>query len=453
MAQQALVFIPGIMGTELFTADKSEKLWPPTPLETKFGYKRTDQLLAPDVTPGQIIRNVLCIGFYDNLIDQFEELGFIQAVGGEKQLFLFPYDWRQDLFGTADLLAARMQEAEAAGAQEIFLVGHSMGGLISRLLLESGRYADRTWFPKIKEFFALATPHRGAPLALARVLGLDSALGISKEDFKRITSDQRYPSGYQLLPAPGEDCCWNVGQVGVDSVDIYDDRHAQALGLSQPLLNRTQAVHKILQSSRQPEHVRYFCFAGTGHETVTRVNVVQDGDQYPLSQMHVTRTTDAGDGTVPFWSGLLTGTQRQVVVNEHSTVFRGDPFKRVFFRLFGVDIGMPLEAFGEVAEAAAELRFSMPTQIVEAGQTFELLLLSNRSMSTINGSLTLIELDDHGRELPASEEVLSALSYVGPDIGYLRMVMPGIAKAGWFGIRLQCDHGQAEIRFAVLNRA
>ena len=55
-----LVFIPGIMGSELFSAD-GEKLWPPTGVEIKItGYERMDKLARDDVQVGPVIDQAAC---------------------------------------------------------------------------------------------------------------------------------------------------------------------------------------------------------------------------------------------------------------------------------------------------------------------------------------------------------------------------------------------------------
>jgi phospholipase A1 len=345
---KAVVFVPGTMGTELFSGNR-EKLWPPRPIETQFGYGRADKLLGEDVRPGGIIENVVCFDVYGSLLAQFDELGF-QQNGTEKRLYPFPYDWRIDIEHSAEELAHRLDAVTGDGAQEICLVAHSMGGLICRLLLETGVYAHRPWFTKINTFIAMATPHQGAPLALARVLGLDSTLGISKSDFRKIAGDPRYPSGYQLLPAPNEAACWSKADLAVGTVDIYDEATATRLGLDPEMLGRARFVYDSLARGAAPPEVRYFYFAGTGHETVTRVNVLESGGAYPAEEMVLTRTEDAGDGTVPFWSALPRAIQKQVVVSEHTKVFRGMPFKRVFYRLLGGNLGIPLESLGRVDE-------------------------------------------------------------------------------------------------------
>jgi phospholipase A1 len=81
--------------------------------------------------------------------------------------------------------------------------------------------------------------------------------------------------------------------------------------------------------------------------------------------MVVTRTEDAGDGTVPFWSALPRAVQKQVVVNEHSKIFHGMSFNRVFYRLLGGDLGVPLESLG-LQEKIKAVRLSIPTPVINA---------------------------------------------------------------------------------------
>ena len=310
-----------------------------------------------------------------------------------------------------------------------------MGGLITRLVLETGRFTARPWFAKIKSFIALAVPHQGAPLALARVLGLDSTLGISKGDFRRIGNDRRYPSGYQLLPAPNEEACWNQDALDLQAVDIYDQALAARLGLDPVLLARARFVHDGLAAGAPPPHVRYFYFAGTGHETVTRVNVVAGADgKFPAEDMVVTRSEGAGDGTVPFWSALPRAGQKQIVVNEHAHVFKGMPFKKVFYRLLGGDLGPALEKLDLTDEAerdAGAIRMSIATPIVHCAKEFELLLVPHSPIPSIDGQLSLQKLKEDGTPAAAPEE-MAKVSYQGPRVSWLRLLMPAIAQPGLY---------------------
>jgi pimeloyl-ACP methyl ester carboxylesterase len=51
--------------------------------------------------------------------------------------------------------------------EEIVLIGHSMGGLVSRSACHQGHAADAAWIRPLRHVFCLGTPHLGAPLEKA----------------------------------------------------------------------------------------------------------------------------------------------------------------------------------------------------------------------------------------------------------------------------------------------
>lgn len=445
-----VVFIPGIMGTrlELKAPDGSvEEVWPPTPLETKFGYKRIDKLMKPAVYPTTLISSVLCFQFYSTITNILNNLGFVEG-GGAKKLVLFPYDWRQDLFKTADALAAKLDAIQAEKATKISIVAHSMGGLISRLLLESGSYKSRKWFGKIDQFVALAVPHLGAPLALARVLGLDATLGVSGADFVKFSASTAYPSGYQLLPPRAEICCWDQASPDLAGLDIYDPATAKRLGLSTANLKRASAVHDVLNTGAPPKGVRYFYFAGTGHRTVSRVNVTVGGPG-PIDHEFSLKTVtpDGGDGTVPLYSALPRQGQRQMVVNEHSTVFEGDPFLRVFVRLLGGNEGPAIEAAMIAKPAGPPLALSVEAPVVPVGQDIEIVMAIAPNALTggdarrlvLSGKLALERAEDaEAVKFKAVGEF--PIAYDGPAIDRLSLLIPPQSVAAHYRLAFTGNH-------------
>jgi pimeloyl-ACP methyl ester carboxylesterase len=344
-------------------------------------------------------------------------------------LYLFPYDWRLDLETTADRLRKLLRNVEADGAEKITVVAHSMGGLVSRLALETQNDDNETWLSKVDRYISLAVPHRGAPLALARVLGLDAALGISAADFKRLGNDERYPSGYQLLPAPGEDTIWDQTTGGVESLDIFKPDVVERLELNSNLLDRARFIHETLDFGRKPAHLRYFHFAGTGHETLTRINITSNRDS--ASSYVATRTQDGGDGTVPLLSALDGSNQRQIVVNEHAHVFRGSPFKRVFFRLLGGNLGPALEAI------APGLTVQLAEPVIEAGKTFRATVSADRPTCDIRGELVLERLDDRLETI--SRSVVGQIADGTGETDHISLSVPGIGEPGYYRLSFESD--------------
>lgn len=441
------VVIPGIMGTRLALKNaqgEPEEVWPPTPFETKFGYGRIAMLADPKAKPTTIIDKVLCFSFYGTLIEALKGFGYSEG-GHDKRLLLFPYDWRRDLFETARTLADALDKAQAANASSISLVAHSMGGLISRILLETPEFRNRPWFGRIRQFVALAVPHLGAPLALARVLGLDSTLGVSGADFRSFAANTDYPSGYQLLPPRRELICWDQTSPSLKSLDIYDPADAKRLGLSAKQLARAQALHDALEKGAAPAAVRYFYFAGTGQRTVTRVNVSPEPDgaiDHEFSQL--TRTQDGGDGTVPLYSALPSQGQRHLVVNEHSTVFEGEAFLRVFARLFGANLGPALEHMETMGlsphgSQAHPVSVTAESPIIPVGREIGVTLAVAPSAFkggtlAMEGVLRLERFTDEAMTKTAPVAELP-VRYHGPALETLALLLPAQAEPGHYRLR------------------
>lgn len=123
-------------------------------------------------------------------------------------LIAFAYDWRQDNITNAKSLQALLQLVKdmVDGDLSIHLVGHSMGGLVSRAYLEVVGKND-PWYDSIQNLVTIATPHRGAPLALSAITGqLPELQNILITNFAEEFVDlSEFPSGYQLLPSHKED--------------------------------------------------------------------------------------------------------------------------------------------------------------------------------------------------------------------------------------------------------
>lgn len=414
-----VVFLPGTMGSVLATPE-GEEVWPPTAAETQFGYNRKAKLLRPDLIVGDIVRSVLCFGVYRPLIEQLKDIGFRESGAGNR-LHVFPYDWRQDLEGLSDQFSQRLTTIYKTGVASITIVAHSMGGLVARLALESGKHDAQPWFPKVKSLITLGTPHLGAPLALARILGMDSALGISGPDFRDIASDRRYPSGYQLLPPPKEGICWDIASMTLQPMNIYEPAVATRLGLDPVLLARAKFVHDTLATGTAPAHIRYFYFAGTGHKTATRINVGSTGSR-------VTRSDDAGDGTVPLWSALPVTGQKQLVVGEHSKFFTQSAFKAVFYRLLGKTFSQP-----PVKVAGETLDLSVQAPIIPKTREIELLLICAVPVFEIKGEVRIERTEDPAEPWVTFRAPVPVV-YTGPPLSHLRLLLPATAQSGLFRI-------------------
>jgi pimeloyl-ACP methyl ester carboxylesterase len=309
-----VIVVPGIAGTELY--NKNELVWLNTwkllgsqvPILNLFQMSwllplrlgadgQTPYYKNNEVHTGDILRQGIT-NIYGGLIGSLKQDGYTEG----KDLFLFPYDWRQDLDTSAAQLAHKVDDVLArTKASKVVLVSHSMGGLVAR------DYVVRGGAPKVKATISLATPWLGAPMAYRALeygwdLGLKlpgtkwSALG--PKDVKLLA--QNYPSVYELAPSR-------------HYFDVYPNGYLTRAGHAftyTETVNQALAPHNQVLASRRPQEalldgsnhgVLQFVAAGTGRSTLGAVTERRG----LLGVTQKTESTIDGDEVVPLYSADL----------------------------------------------------------------------------------------------------------------------------------------------------
>jgi pimeloyl-ACP methyl ester carboxylesterase len=216
-----VIYIPGIMGSplydDLFNDDKlvdAEKAWiGPLFLSTELAENGIDPLLPHFNIKVAPIRNDtantlrdelnnhpldLFKGFFDNM----EANGYILDDSDDdfsegENLFCFPYDWRKSNTYNGELLSYFIDSVmNWTGAAGVNLVGHSMGGIVSK---ECIRLFDKS---RINKMVFIGTPHLGAPEVLTVMLNgkLFEWLNNFASNFFFRKLGRNLPSCYQLIP-------------------------------------------------------------------------------------------------------------------------------------------------------------------------------------------------------------------------------------------------------------
>ena len=124
------------------------------------------------------------------------------AEDGDPNLFVFPYDWRRDNAGNAVLLREYIQCVRRFyPGQDVNIVAHSMGGLLSRQYLLQNPTDHH-----VANFISIASPYLGAPkliytLETGDFLDKDNNLlgRAVNTTFKDIIGS--FKGGHQLLPS------------------------------------------------------------------------------------------------------------------------------------------------------------------------------------------------------------------------------------------------------------
>lgn len=381
--KQIAIVVPGIMGSVLKLG--SDTIWPGPPLSLVRSYKKMSQLLDDGLAATDLIRSYTIFSTqYQALIDDLGTCDFLEkpAPPAKPTLFVAPYDWRKSNSKTAKTLADKLDEAVAIhdGDAEISLISHSMGGLISRYYLESGEFDERPAFSKIRRLLTLGTPHRGSPLALTAAIGKEKRLFLSASQVRELCSDPRFPSLYELLPPPGEPFAWDE-RAGAEfaQVDVYADEVATGLNLEKANLDSARSFHSKLDINKRPKDVRYFFFVGTRQTTISSVKLRKLTAGY---EVRGTELEDAGDGTVPSWSGMITGVQGQPVGGEHGEIYKNNNLRRTLAVLLG-KAGVLAAPPGQLVEVSLRERVVYPNNIMHVALTF------SAGLSRVDGELRI----------------------------------------------------------------
>ena len=238
------VLVPGIMGSELKL--DGQLIWPGPVHNLVFKYSMMQELMNDRLVATDVIRSYTMFSKqYQTLIDDLRLCGFVESAD-PPTLLVCPYDWRRANEVSAVELAKRIDQAFELhkGAAEITLVAHSMGGLVSRFYLESDQFRKLPGFAAVRRLIMLATPQRGAPLALVRILGQESMIWLNPEQVREAVNNPNYPSAYQLLPPPEEPFAWNEGAMSeFVGLDPYDAGLASDLGLVASSLESAKDFH------------------------------------------------------------------------------------------------------------------------------------------------------------------------------------------------------------------
>lgn len=137
-----LIFVPGIAGSTL--AAKGNMIWGSRHSLNRSNFVKLD-LLPKNGRPEPLVANdvlrkvpllfggLVSVGIYSSLIEFLEQkLGYKEG----ESLFVFPYDWRRTNFSTAYRLAKYIESK--VGDRKYDLIAHSMGGIVTRLMLAGG---------------------------------------------------------------------------------------------------------------------------------------------------------------------------------------------------------------------------------------------------------------------------------------------------------------------------
>jgi pimeloyl-ACP methyl ester carboxylesterase len=252
------------------------------------------EALMPDL---HLLPGIWKIDGYGRIADAIKS-AFEVAEG--RNFYTFPYDWRRDnrvaarrLRRAAQGWLAAWRQASGNPAAKLILIGHSMGGLVSRYYLEcmEGWRDTRT-------LVTFGTPYRGSLNALD---GL--ANGISKGPLDLSTVTRQFTALYQLLPIyecydAGDGSLVRVGETrGIPNVDAA--KAASALAFHREIEAAVAENEKLADYQAG----RYTIYPVVGLAQDTSQSARREGGRVAMLPTYKGTVLD-GDGTVPRVSAI-----------------------------------------------------------------------------------------------------------------------------------------------------
>jgi len=231
-----------------------------------------------------------------------------------------PYDWRQDVRQLGQHLAARIRSETGSGSgrESLYIVAHSMGGLVSRAGFK--RLEDQGEGDRVQRLIMLGTPNNGSFSPVQVFSGSHSlvkkvaAVDLSNTHHELVNNVFNTFTGlYQMLPARSV----------FTGIDLYNPENwpPSGIGPRPAALAAAPDVHGALASGRD----RFILIAGINQETIVNVRRVDDKFVYGVSL--------EGDGTVPLAFAQLENVTTYFAEETHGSLPNNGDVERAVIEL------------------------------------------------------------------------------------------------------------------------
>ncbi len=347
-----VLFLPGIEGSAL--KEGGNILWPSSVLSgdgerlrlTNDGESVNDVKVAGVI--GEFVPGVDVYGGFAAYMD-----GLVQSQVINEWV-PFAYDWRLALDKTleegveeeGDTELVRLSDeierlASTSKNGKVAIVGHSMGGLLGKLLIKKLESEGKTNL--IDTFIMVGTPQLGTPEAISALLHGDQpvSMGLFMRSHAFRSIARNMGSAYMLLPSDAYMATSAISPViTFDSnaafTEVWRNRWAMSIdssvelreflsgtgvtrvrpnetNLAQPevlrteLLDATRTLHDGIDTFAYPANIRVVQIAGWGKPTVKSLHY---NTKHLLFNGYETRFSVEGDATVVYSSALVGSTEK-----------------------------------------------------------------------------------------------------------------------------------------------
>ena len=240
-----VILIPGLLGSRLAHAANGAEAWPGgTRKLLTSDYAELALRIDPDtlepvddgLVPSGIFEGAAGKDFYRRIMLELRQAGGYRPMSAGRpvvqqraRLYVFTYDWRQDIVhtvGKLDELIEQIRLDYGDPQLRVDVIAHSMGGLLVRYFERYGTadVLDGNSFPvtglgrsKLRRVVLLGTPNQGTVTAVHKFLN-GYRVGLSALPTEGVAT---MPSTFQLFPHPLMDWVVNIDGKPL-SFDLFD---------------------------------------------------------------------------------------------------------------------------------------------------------------------------------------------------------------------------------------
>lgn len=310
--RKGIIVVPGIMGSELFLAEsikdengkdmymKDSKLWPPSDISVEpYTPKQKLKLLYLN-KKGESINNIKVynhnfeVSAQNTKVDKYgaannygEMVNYFSEIYGEENAMFFSYDWRMSIEESGNLFSDFIVDF-SKNKDEIYILAHSMGGLVSTFALKLLRKILNI------KLITLGTPFLGSPAVFESLTNNDKFgpifnIGIfdnKEEVVKNLTFNMS--SVYDLLPT--EEYCncekyFNAivnkfgEEVSNNELDFLETEQFIINNFNKLLYLNSKETIKKLDILNTLNESNVCCIIGYDVKTPTKVNYYRNTDK------------------------------------------------------------------------------------------------------------------------------------------------------------------------------
>ena len=240
-----VILIPGLLGSRLARASDGVEVWPGSTRKlltsdfTDLALRIDPETLEPiddGLVPAAIFEAAVGKDFYQRIMQELREAGGYRIMAPGRplvqqraRLYVFTYDWRQDIVKTVRKLDELIEQVRVDYGDpqlRVDVIAHSMGGLIIRYferygtvdVLDGNTFAvTGLGLAKLRRVVLLGTPNQGTVTAVHKFLN-GYRVGISALPTEGVAT---MPATFQLFPHPLVDWVVNINGKPLN-FDVFD---------------------------------------------------------------------------------------------------------------------------------------------------------------------------------------------------------------------------------------